>query len=181
MSILDDLERIVQSTRWYGQGSGTFNLVERASNTKLPKVTIKGVDRDVLVIHNKDSGRLCKDLSDCDGIQRRCDYVVACFDDGDLHLIFVELKSDSPDLAHITTQFRGTECFLDYCEAVLRRFYGTGIPAACRRHYVVFRRSIPLNKSLTQFPPQRPPSSPEEPEQHFYETPIRLRQLVATP
>ena len=179
MSILDSLEHILKETSRLNTGSGSLDLREKDRGAALQRVTVKGIDRDVLLIQNKARGSICQDLKDCDGIQRRCDYVLACADDDGLRLIFVELKSENPNLEHITTQFKGTECFLDYCDAVLKRFYGVGMPPDCRRHYVVFHKARPLEKTPTQFPHVQQASTAERPHLQFYEKPLRLRQLIA--
>jgi hypothetical protein len=55
---------------------------------------------------------------------KRCDYAIVADIDNEKLIIFVELKGgEKPDAKHIVNQFKGSQCFIRYCQEIGREFW----------------------------------------------------------
>ena len=56
--------------------------------------------------------------------RKRADYILLAEDNGKRHVVFIELKR-TKDLRHgIVAQLKGAACVMDYCNSIMRRFWG---------------------------------------------------------
>ena len=86
--------------------------------------------------------------------QKRCDYVVICTRQGTTYVIFVEMKSTNRKKGLVRKLLRSTECFVDYCDSVGRRFHDRSLLDSVEKRFVVIFRGASLNKK-----PTRPPAA----------------------
>ena len=96
---------------------------------------------------------------------------------GKVKMIFVELKSSNIAKEVLIEKFRATECFMDYCESISKRFFSRSILRRCEKRFVVFY-SVP---TLAKTPTRSELSTHNKPENaKFIANPRRtkLRQLL---
>ena len=116
-------------------------------------------------------------LTDTNGFQKRCDYVILNESGRKVKMIFVELKSLNVTKQKLIEKFRATECFMDYCESISKRFFCRSILSSCEKRFVVFYLAPSLAKT-----PTRPQSSSHNEAEHakFIANPrkTKLRELL---
>ena len=116
-------------------------------------------------------------LTDTDGFQKRCDYVIMNNTGGRVKIIFVEFKSLNVSKKELIEKFKATECFVDYCESIAKRFLNRTIVGKCEKRFVVFH----LVPSIAKTPSRPKLSSHNKPENaKFIANPrnIKLKQLL---
>jgi hypothetical protein len=120
-------------------GSRFALLREQSPDAKLKRVDIQGVPAGSLLI-KLDSYEPPVSLFKGDrGQRKRCDYVLFTVFGGQGYVLFIELKSATLKRTQYIAQFKGAECAIDYCHAVLKRFYGHDqLVSSFSRRFVVF-------------------------------------------
>ncbi|MDY0378825.1 MAG: hypothetical protein RBR01_10375, partial [Desulfobacterales bacterium] len=118
--LVDDLFGTISENN----GRRFARLKESGDSAKLKQVDIYDVPK----------GSLLLKLDKCDqpktlfkgkqGERQRCDYILVTSMDNNPMLVFIEMKSAALKIAEIERQFKGAECVLDYCDAILTRFHG---------------------------------------------------------
>ncbi len=128
-------------------GRRFIRLKETGANAKLKKVDIYDIPADSLLI-KLDKYKQPKSLFKGEnGERKRCDYVLATAIDDRPLLVFMEMKSTTVKDSEIQRQFKGAECVLDYCDAVLDRFHGhDGVLRQCEKRFVILYKSRSINK-----------------------------------
>jgi hypothetical protein len=72
------------------------------------------------------------------------------------------MKSGRLNMAEIQRQFKGAECVIDYCDAVLNRFHGQhGLFKSYKKRFVIFYKPS-MDKRTTQ--PFETPTTNDSPE-----------------
>lgn len=85
------------------------------------------------------------------GENKRCDYVVITSLDSRDILLFIEIKSSHFNDNEVQQQFMGAECAIDYCNAVLKRFYKRdGYFDSFDKRFVVFYKAGSISKTPTR-------------------------------
>jgi hypothetical protein len=171
---IDHWKTIFRHAHLHSVGSPSIKLTESNPSAILREVVIEGIDQPTVVVHLRSRGVVCQDLSEADGVQSRCDYLVIQELPDGIHVVLIEMKSGSVDRQSIERQFKASKCLLRYCEELLREFHG--VETKTQHKYIVFHRAPPISKRPTT-PPARPESSPNQPEVIAYQGPIRLRRL----
>lgn len=119
----------------------TIELVENKNRNKrgtLSKVVIKKAHNSVWFTVDRRSKKWSPYLTDTNGFQKRCDYVIMNNMDGHLIIIFIELKSLNVSKEEMLEKFKATECFMDYCESIAKRFFNGTVMRGCEKRFVVF-------------------------------------------
>jgi hypothetical protein len=115
------------------------------------------------------------------GQRKRCDYVLVTTVENRDILLFIEMKSARIKNIEIEQQFKGAECVIDYCDAVLNRFHGQdNLLKKHIKRFVIFYKSYSIAKRPTR-PPKSPQQSNDIPKRaYLYPDPIRpsLHTLV---
>lgn len=153
-------------------------LQELSPDAKLKRVDIKGVPAGSLLL-KLDSYEPPVSLFRGDrGQRKRCDYVLFTVLDGSGYALFIELKSATLKRAQYIAQFKGAECAIDYCHAVLKRFYSHDrLLSSFSKRFVVFYKPR-LAKKPTRPGPAAGNISPEK--ALLYSTPSpSLKALLA--
>jgi hypothetical protein len=116
-------------------------------------------------------------LTGTNGFQKRCDYVIMNENKGEVKIIFVELKSSNDARKELFEKFKATECFMDYCESIAKRFLDKSILENCEKRFVAFY----LVPSMAKTPTRQGSSIHNKPENaKFIANPSRtkLKQLL---
>ncbi len=131
-------------------GRNCVRLKETRKNAGLRDVTIRDLPTNSIVL-NIDKFAQPKTLfkgkmGEC----KRCDYILLLTGEKQKILLFVEMKSGRFNKAEVQQQFKGAECVIDYCEAVLERFHGqNGLLKSYEKRFVIFYKPS-LAKRPTQ-------------------------------
>lgn len=176
---LDIIQAIVRECSISTTTNPSIELVENKNRNKrrsLSKVVIYKAHGSVWFSVDRQGKKWSPYLIDTNRFQKRCDYVIMNNTGGNMKIIFVELKSLNVAEENLIEKFRATECFMDYCESIAKRFFNGTIVLGCEKRFVVFYLSS-LAKS-----PTRPESlSHNKPENaKFIANPhkIKLKQLL---
>ncbi len=106
--------------------------------------------------------------------QKACDAVIIATVNDKNYLIFVEMKSNSFDTNKIILQFKSSECFLDYCNSILKHMYNNSITDTLEKRFVVFclEKKQNLPKTTTRQTPSNQTKFPlhDQPENARYYT-----------
>jgi len=132
--------------------SPSIELIEPKNKNKpnsLSKVTIEKAHESVWFSVDRNK-KWSPYLTDANGIQRRCDYVIINAVDGTATILFVELKSTNIGRDELYEKFRATECFIDYCDSIARKFFGRSITKGCKKRFVVFYLAPSIAKTPTR-------------------------------
>ena len=158
----------------------SIKLVENKNRNKrnsLSKVVIEKAHGSVWFSVDRKVKHWSPYLADADGFQKRCDYVIMNNAGRNVKIIFVELKSSNLAKEELAEKFRATECFMDYCESIAKRFFSKTIISGCEKRFVVFH----LVYSIAKTPSRPESSSHNKPENaKFIANPSRtkLKQLL---
>jgi hypothetical protein len=104
-------------------------LKEQDPSAKLRTVEIVNVPKDTLLISLHDVNPeawlrgLLESASEL-GLFKCCDYILLSAH----NTIFIELKSQKPDMGEVKKQLKSGTCLFTYCSSVLRQFYDINIP-----------------------------------------------------
>ncbi len=146
-------------------------LKETDVGAKLRKVKVLDLDPDTVVIELDKADQPATLFKEGKGQRKRCDFVLLTKVKGQKIALFVEMKSESLNNGRIKKQFRGAECLMDYCDAVLNRFYDQEnlLEGYIKRFVLFYKNSI--NKTRTR--PVKPTKNNDTPENMFkYANPI---------
>jgi len=177
---LDTIQAIVRDCSVATTTNPSIPLVENNNrNTKgsLSKVTIERAHNSVWFSVDRRGKHWSPYLNSTNGFQKRCDYVIMNNTGGNVKIIFVELKSLHIGKKEVFEKFKATECFLDYCESIAKRFFNKTIMSGYAKRFVVFY----LAPSLTKTPTRPKSSNHNKPENaKFIPNPRRpnLKQLL---
>lgn len=177
---LDAIQAIVRECAVSTTTNSSIELVENQNRNKrgsLSKVVIGKAHGSVWFSVDRRGKHWSPYLTDANGFQKRCDYVIMNNTGGKVKMLFVELKSLDVTEEKLTEKFRATECFMDYCESISKRFFSRSILSSCEKRFVVFY----LAPSLTKTPTRPKSSSHDKPENaKFIANPhkTKLKQLL---
>ena len=86
----------------------------------------------------------------------RSDYILISAVGSDRKMVFIELKSENDDNAHIKNQLRGAECFSAYCAKILEIFWRHTMQwDKYKKHYVCCKYTNSVGRS-TNYDPNAP-------------------------
>jgi len=149
-------------------------LKECGIGSKLKRVDIYDIPEGSILIKLDQYNQPDSLFKNHRGQRKRCDYVlVTTIENRDI-LLFIEMKSSRIRNIEIEQQFKGAECVIDYCDAVLNRFHGQDdLLKKHTKHFVIFYKPLSISKR-----PTRPKKSPQQinntPERAYrYSDPIR--------
>lgn len=140
-------------------------LKEDAPDSKLRTVKIFDVSPDSILI-NLDKFEQPKTLLKGErGQRQRCDYVLLTICQDKPLMLFVEMKSRTLDKPEIRRQFKGSECVMDYCNSVLKRFHAQdNFLGHFQKRFVVFYK-VSMSKQRTR--PVQPTQKNDKPERAY--------------
>jgi len=177
---LDTIQAIVRGCSVSTTTNPSIQLLENNNkNVKgsLSKVIIEKAHNSVWFSVDRKGKKWSPYLIDTNRFQKRCDYVIMNNTGGNVKIIFIELKSLNVTKENLFEKFKATECFMDYCESIAKRFFSGTIVLGCEKRFVVFYLVPNLAKA-----PTRPESlSHNKPENaKFIPNPhkIKLKQLL---
>ena len=113
------------------------------------KIIIAGIPDNTLVYNLDDffpapDQIFARNKSEC----CRADYILISAVGSDRKMVFIELKSENDDNAHIKNQLRGAECFSAYCAKILKIFWNyTMAWKQYNKHYVCFKYTNSVARS----------------------------------
>ena len=172
---LDFLQHVIKGCE---RGS-SFRIWEKDRGSLLKEVRIKGFSGEA-ILFSLDGKRELNPYLEGGPHQQTCDAVLITRIKEQYYIIFIEIKSTSIDRKHIKTQFISTECYLDYCNEILKRFYSENFLETCKKRFVVFHQAPRIHKTKT-----RPPSkskiihdSADQPKYIAYSTPLWIKKLL---
>ncbi len=143
-------------------GRNCVRLKETRKNAGLREVTIMDLPNDSIVLNIEKFDQPKTLFKGKNGECRRCDYILALAKENRRFLLFIEMKSGRFNNAEVQQQFKGSECVMDYCEAVLDRFHSqNGLLKSYEKRFVIFYKPS-LAKRPTQ--PFRKPAKNDSPE-----------------
>lgn len=132
----------------------TITLEEGDKSAKLKEVAIVGVPNKsiLLSLHGINLGNTMKNTMKLNqGIATCCDYVLVSETKKEIVLLFIELKSKEPNVAHVKKQLKSASCLLEYCNAIIKYFSDYSLPDSRRikTYYVLFSHKKGSNKMRT--------------------------------
>jgi hypothetical protein len=147
---------------FFEHGRNCVRLKETGKNARLREVTIMDLPTDSIVLNIEKFEQPKTLFRGKNGECKRCDYVLVLTEEKQKILIFVEMKSGRLNMAEIQRQFKGAECVIDYCDAVLNRFHAQdGLFKSYEKRFVIFYEAS-MAKCPTQ--PLRPTIKNDSPE-----------------
>ena len=176
---LNTIQNIIKECRECTTTNPSIILVETKNRDKphsLEKVAIRNAINSVWFSSDQKKYR-CPFVKDIKGIQKRCDYVLFAHLKRALYILFIELKSANLLKSEISEKFRATECFIDYCDSIAKRFFGGSILKGCLKRFVVFHLAPSINKTPTR-PIKSNHSKPENPLYFANPDKPKLSQLL---
>jgi hypothetical protein len=154
-------------------------LKEDAPDSKLKTVRIFDVAPNSILI-NLDKFEQPKTLlRDERGQRQRCDYVLLTIWQDQPLMLFIEMKSKVVKDVKIQRQFKGAECIMDYCNAVLNRFHDQdNLLGSFLKRFVVFYRPRIAKQPTRSHGPFHKNDTPEK--AYKYPNPVNpsLKSLV---
>lgn len=149
---LDTIQAVARGCSVSTTAKSSIELVESKNRNKrgsLSKVVISYAHNSVWfsVDRNKNWSPY---LADNGGFQKKCDYVIMNKTGGKIKIIFVELKSLNVAKEESLEKFKATECFMDYCESIAKRFFNKTITGGCEKRFVVFHLGPSMAKTSTR-------------------------------
>jgi hypothetical protein len=143
-------------------GRNCVRLKETRKNAMLREVTIMDLPNDSIVLKIDKFEQPKTLFKGKNGECKRCDYILALAKENRRFLLFIEMKSGRFNNAEVQQQFKGSECVMDYCDAVLERFHGhDDVFKKYEKRFVIFYKPN-LAKRTTQ--PFRKPAQNDSPE-----------------
>jgi hypothetical protein len=125
-------------------------LKETRKNADLREVTIMDLPNNSIVLNIEKFEQPKTLFKGKMGECKRCDYILILTDNKQKILLFVEMKSGRFNKAEVQQQFKGAECVIDYCDAVLDRFHSqNGLFKSYEKRFVIFYKPS-LAKRTTQ-------------------------------
>ncbi|MGO8878218.1 MAG: hypothetical protein ACLPVO_08815 [Desulfomonilaceae bacterium] len=143
-------------------GRNCVKLKETRKNADLREVTIMDLPNNSIVLNIEKFEQPKTLFKGKNGECKRCDYILLLTDEKQKILLFIEMKSGRFSNAGVQRQFKGAECVIDYCDAVLERFHGqNGLFKSYEKRFVIFYKPS-LAKRTTQ--PFKTPTKNDSPE-----------------
>jgi len=158
----------------------SITLVEnnnRNMTGSLSKVIIERAHNSVWFSVDRRGKHWSPYLNSTNGFQKRCDYVIMNNTGGNVKIIFVELKSLHVGKQEVFEKFKATECFMDYCESIAKRFFNKNVMSGCVKRFVVFYLAPNLAKTPTR-PKLSNHNKPENAKFIPYRRRANLKQLL---
>ena len=143
-------------------GRNCVKLKETGKNARLREVTIIDLPSDSIVVKIDKFEQPKTLFKGKNGECKRCDYILALAKEKRRFLLFIEMKSGRLNNAEVQQQFKGAECVIDYCDAVIDRFHSQkDVFKSYEKRFVIFYKPN-LAKRTTQ--PFRKPAKNDSPE-----------------
>ncbi|MBF0163810.1 MAG: hypothetical protein HQM01_04750 [Magnetococcales bacterium] len=144
-----------------------LEIQEEADNAELRRVEVYGLETDESYKFFDDAGQRFVCYLRDGSHQRVCDTVIITTYNNIDYLIFVEVKSRSFNTVQVVEKFKSSDCFMDYCSCILKRFHGDSLLDQLKRRFILFHlpRQRP-DKSLTRAVNRKPSETHDSPE-HF--------------
>ncbi len=173
---LEILRELVKDTAcvFADEGSGdktTFTLKEPGSGGSGYNFEICGVPTETIAINVDDNFPAPAEIFKCGrGECKRADFVLITITPNKKLIIYIELKKGTPKRKEVVQQLKGARCFMAYCRAVGREFWGQASFLQNREYEERFVGvvNIGLNKR-----PVRPP----EPSKSTHDKPENFRKF----
>ena len=139
------------------QGRCFAQLKEDAADAKLKMIRIFDVSPGSILINLDKVEQPRTLLRNEKGQRQRCDYVLLTICENRPLMLFVEIKSSTVSKAEIQRQFKGAECMMDYCDAVLNRFHDQDnlLGSFLKRFVVFYKPRIAKRATRSHGPPQK--------------------------
>ena len=131
------------------KGRRAARLKETGHDAKLKKIDLMDIPENAILIkldNTREPLTLFKgDKGEC----KRCDYILFIEKNNDKKIIFIELKSFVLSNSDILKKFKSSQCLIDYCDSVLKRFFNKeNLLSSYRKSFILFyHRSVRKNKS----------------------------------
>lgn len=181
MSEIRALVELIDPVHFVEIEDGLARLEETEDGAKLRCVKLSGLPRDACIL--KLEGLVGRFFKQGCRARKCCDYLVLAEIKGKLHLLYIELKSSYPKndkMKGVRDQMKGAECAMEYCNAVLYRFFGKidYLKTFEKRFFVLY--ALPTNKSgsVKQYPTNsadEPYCFPINPQAKY---PVRVATLI---
>jgi len=134
-----------------------ITLTENDKTAKLREVTVYNVPKNTMLLPLDDYSKLglgnkLKNILQADlGIFQCCDYLLITIVNDEIYLFFIEMKSEKINASDIGRQFKGANCFLEYCHAIIEHFFSIPSPRLSTRNtrYILISGQRP-NKQPTK-------------------------------
>ncbi len=176
---LDTIRAIVERCAVSTTTNPSIELIEgknRNNPNSLSRVTIDKAHNSVWFSVDRNE-KWSSYLADIHGIQKRCDYVIVNVTGGRVTILFVELKSANLTRPELCGKFRATECFIDYCDSIARRFFKRSIIKGCKKRFLVFHLGPSIAKTPTR-PTVSSNDTPDNPRYVVNPNRPKLKQLL---
>ena len=155
MSPIGNLKKIIDPQSFEEAQSGTHLILEERDKSNPYKIDLKGVPSGSLLLKTENFVPQRRFLVNKNGLHKRADYALIAND----KIIFIELKSGSPNTKEIERQFYGAKCAIDYCAAIGKHFLNDPNflnPAIKSQHCVLlFKVRHSIRKRRTGLSPNR--------------------------
>lgn len=173
----------IKGTICINNGRRFAMLKESEKDSKLKRVDIYDVPEGSILIKLDQFNQPDSLFKSHKGQCKRCDYVLVTTIENIDILLFIEMKSSKIRNIEIEQQFKGAECVIDYCDAVLNRFHNQDdLLKKHAKRFVIFYKPYISKKSTRSKRSKVPlPQRNDTPEQAYrYPAPIRpsLQKLV---
>jgi hypothetical protein len=137
-------------------------MEENDPNAKLRKIVIRDVPEGSLLLKMQQYAGPHNVFKSTKGECKRCDYIVLTLSKNDLYVLFIEMKSSSPDNRDTIPQFKGADCFMTYCRAVAETFHDVAVSScSSEKRYILFYVNRSNKRSMSHRPMKVVHSSPE--------------------
>lgn len=117
-------------------------LKEDDPSSVTPNICLLGIPENSILIHADHKLTQPLFLTEANGLQKRCDYILLTKVNGKDTVIFIELKSKSVRNPEVICQLTGGDCLLDFLAAVAEKFKGTRLAfdsnTIARRYVLIY-------------------------------------------
>ena len=114
-----NLQKIVDPESFEEAQGGAALVLEEKDKLNPYKIDLKGVPAGSLLLRTENFVPQRGFVVNKNGLHKRADFALIAND----KIIFIELKSGSPNTKEIERQFYGAKCALDYCAAIGEHFF----------------------------------------------------------
>ncbi|MCL1808813.1 MAG: hypothetical protein FWG42_03480 [Clostridiales bacterium] len=110
-------------------GKYSITLIENDTSASLKKLTVSNVPQDTILLplqrySELHIGEKLKGIiKGAPGIFKCCDYLIITITQSGMYLIFIEMKSNEFIQSDVSKKFKGANCFIEYCNAIIDNFY----------------------------------------------------------
>lgn len=134
MTDIDILKKILLPDACAQIEGGTVTL--RENHQTEYSVSIRSLPDDCIVIKTDRFREQDTFLTDENGIQKRCDYVL--ISESNKKIIFIELKKGSPNSKDIISQLKGGTCVIEYLRNISVQFWESNILSEYKKIYIAW-------------------------------------------